>query len=67
MSAGGVAPPQTSRPEPGTAAPLAPTGTHCYLPGADSGPDAHVIDISERIDGQFYDQYTDAVDRAVGD
>jgi hypothetical protein len=34
---------------------------------AGSGSDAHVIDLSERIDGQFYDQYTDAVDRAVGD
>jgi hypothetical protein len=65
---GGTASPATSRPgQPDTAAGLAPTGTYGHAPGTGSGPDAHVIDISERIDGQFYDQYTDAVDRAVGD
>lgn len=56
--------PETKRPgQRDTAAALEPTGTY----GAGPGPDAHVIDISERLDGQFYDQYTDAVDRAVGD
>lgn len=59
----GTATPGTSRPgEPATAG-LAATGTYGVRPG----PDAHVIDISGRIDGQFYDQYTDAVNRAVGD
>ena len=28
---------------------------------------AEIIDISERVGDQFYDQYTDAANRAVGD
>ncbi len=28
---------------------------------------AKIIDISERVGDQFYDQYTDAANRAVGD
>jgi hypothetical protein len=28
---------------------------------------AEIIDISDRVSDQFYDQYTDAANRAVGD
>jgi hypothetical protein len=61
---GGTTTPETNRPaEPDTATGPAATGTY----GVGPRLGAHVIDISDRIDGQFYDQYTDAVDRAVGD
>ena len=53
------------------AAPGRTTGTSVPTgPGADSAetdPRAEIIDISERVGDQFYDQYTDAKLRAVGD
>jgi hypothetical protein len=61
---GGDAPPGTARPgNPDVAPGLEPAAAY----GVGTDMDAHVIDISGRVDGQFYDQYTDAVDRAVGD
>ena len=38
------------------------------VPGvAAASSDAEIIDISGRVGDQFYDQYADAADRAVGD
>jgi hypothetical protein len=36
-------------------------------PAHETGPQADIIDLSERVEDQLYDQYTDAKLRAVGD
>jgi hypothetical protein len=41
--------------------------TATEVPAHETGPRADIIDLSERVEDQLYDQYTDAKLRAVGD
>jgi hypothetical protein len=43
------------------------TATAAEIPAHETGPRADIIDLSERVEDQLYDQYTDAKLRAVGD
>ncbi len=45
----------------------APSGADADLPVEETGPRADIIDLSEHVGDQLYDQYADAKLRAVGD
>ena len=47
--------------------PVAPDVAEQSEPVVEVAYSAEIIDISERVNDQFYDQYTDAANRAVGD
>ena len=45
----------------------AQSGTEAEIPVEETGPRADIIDLSEHVNDQLYDQYADAKLRAVGD
>jgi hypothetical protein len=49
------------------AAEAASNGTEAEIPVEETGPRADIIDLSEHVGDQLYDQYADAKLRAVGD
>jgi hypothetical protein len=51
----------------GAATEAAAAGTEAEIPVEETGPRADVIDLSEHVNDQLYDQYADAKLRAVGD
>ncbi|HEY6501804.1 MAG TPA: hypothetical protein VIZ20_20415 [Streptosporangiaceae bacterium] len=53
--------------EAGQAAEAASNGTEAEIPVEETGPRADIIDLSEHVGDQLYDQYADAKLRAVGD
>jgi hypothetical protein len=51
----------------GEASDAASNGTEAEIPVEETGPRADIIDLSEHVGDQLYDQYADAKLRAVGD
>jgi hypothetical protein len=58
---------ERARDRSGRAAPAAAGGAAPPEEIVEAGFSAQIIDISARVTDQFYDQYTDATTRAVGD
>ena len=59
-----IAPARPAEPAPAT---VTATGSASVATPYETGPRADVIDLSERVGDQLYDQYADAKRRAVGD